>query len=55
VEGRCHGRRGAASKGEGEGRPSVGKMGVAAKKGQNGGATTMVSLREKTNDASDDF
>jgi hypothetical protein len=40
------GGEGATSKGEGEGRPSVGKRGVAA---------TRVSLREKTNDASDDF
>jgi hypothetical protein len=49
------GGEGATSKGEGEGRPSVGKRGVAAKKGEKGGAATRVSLREKTNDASDDF
>jgi hypothetical protein len=36
------GGEGAASKGEGEGRPSVGKGGVVAKKGEKGGAATRV-------------
>jgi hypothetical protein len=46
VERGCHGRRG---------RPTKGKGGGAAKKGQKGKkATTRVSLREKRNDATDD-
>jgi hypothetical protein len=58
MESGCHGRRGAASQGE-RGRGDQvwgGRGGVAAKKGQKGErATTRVSLREKRNDATDDF
>jgi hypothetical protein len=49
------GEEGRPAKGKGEGRPSLGGKGVAAKKGQKGEkATTSVSLREKRNDATDD-
>jgi hypothetical protein len=48
------GREGATSKGEGEGRPSVGKGGWLPRKGKKG-ATTRVFLWENRNDASEDF
>jgi hypothetical protein len=57
MESGCHGRRGAASQGEGRGAAKCGrgKGGGGGQEGAKGEkATTRVSLREKRNDATND-